>query len=101
MIVIHAAFPIDPDHRERALDLARELAEQSRNEDGINEYRVTTDIEEPNHIRLFEEYEDEAAFGAHAESDHFQEFESELPDLLAGEPSVTRFEVESITDVEL
>lgn len=101
MIVLHAAFPVDPDRREEAIDHARELAEQSRAEDGNIEYRVTTDLDEPNTIRVFEQYEDEAAFGAHAESDHFAAFEEALPDLLAGEPTVTRFDVESTSDVEL
>jgi hypothetical protein len=39
--------------------------------------------------------------GGHAESDRFERFETELPELLAGEPEVTRFAVESATDVEL
>jgi quinol monooxygenase YgiN len=101
MLVIHATFPIDPDRREEATELMQTLAEHSREEDGIQEYRVTTDIESPNTFRFFERYEDEAAFGAHAQTDHFQEFEAALPDLLAGEPTVTRFDVESVSDVEL
>ena len=52
-------------------------------------------------FRFFEQCEDEAAFGAHAESDHFERFEADLLELLAGEPTVTRLEVESATDVEL
>ncbi|OYR44142.1 MULTISPECIES: hypothetical protein [unclassified Halorubrum] len=35
------------------------------------------------------------------ETDHFREFEAALPDLLAGEPEVTRFEVDSATEMEL
>lgn len=101
MIVVHATFPIDPDSREEALELARELAEHSRNEEGTIEYRVATDIEDSNVLRFVERYEDEAAFGAHAETEHFQRFESALPDLLGGEPEVVRFDVDSATEVEL
>jgi len=101
MIVIHAVFPIDPEKRGEALDLVEELVEQSNREDGTIEYRATTDVSDPNLLRFFEQYEDEAAFEAHGETDHFREFEAALPDLLAGEPSVTRFEVESATDLEL
>jgi len=101
MIVIHARFPIDPESRDEALDQFRTLAEQSRAEDGVIDYRVTTDIEQPNHVRVFEQYEDEAAFGAHAESDHFATLEEQLPALLAGEPTVTQFDVESATDVDI
>ncbi|RDI69509.1 putative quinol monooxygenase [Halopelagius longus] len=101
MIVVHATFPIDPDNREQALELARKLAEHSRDEDGIVEYRVTTDIDDPNVLRFVERYENEEAFEAHAETDHFREFESVLPDLLTGEPKVVQFDVDSATDVEL
>jgi quinol monooxygenase YgiN len=101
MIVLHAVFPVDPGKRDEATELFAEVAEQSRAEEGILTYRVTTDIEDENTFRFFEQYEDEAAFGAHAESDHFGRLEAALPDLLAGEPDVTRFDVDSATDVEL
>lgn len=101
MLVIHATFPVDPDRRDEALELVEELAEDSREEDGVVDYRVTTDVEDPNVFRFFERYEDEAAFGAHAETDHFETFEEALPDLLSGDPEVTRFDVESASPVEL
>lgn len=101
MIVIHAKFPIDPEHRDEAIEHLQSLAQHSRREDGVIDYRVTTDVEEPNLFRLFEQYEDEAGLGAHGESEHFGEFEAVLPDLLAGEPSVTQFDVESASELEL
>lgn len=101
MLVIYATFPIDPDRRDEALELVEELAEHSREEDGVVDYRVTTDAEDPNVFRFFERYEDEAAFGAHAETNHFETFEEALPDLLSGEPEVTRFDIESTSPVEL
>jgi len=101
MIVIHATFPIDPERHDEATDLMQDLAEHSRAEDGVNQYRVAADIEDPSIFRFFEQYEDEAAFAAHGETDHFERFEAALPDLLAGEPTVTRFDVDSATDLEL
>ena len=101
MIVLHAVFPLDPDRRDEALEVIAELTEKSRAEPGMIEYRPTTDVDDPNVVRFFERYEDEAAFEAHSETDHFQEFEAALPDLLAGEPEVTRFEVDSVTEMEL
>jgi len=38
---------------------------------------------------------------AHAETAHFGEFEAAHPELLDGEPDVTRSDVESVSDVEL
>lgn len=101
MIVLHAVFPLDPDKRDEALDLITELAEKSRAEPGMIDYRPATDVDDPNMVRFFEQYEDEAAFEAHSQTEHFQEFEAALPDLLAGEPEVTRFEVDSATEMEL
>jgi len=101
MIVLHASFPIDPDKREDALDLIENLVEQSQAEDGMIDYRATTDVNDPNVVRFFEQYEDEDAFKAHTQTDHFQEFEAALPDLLAGEPEILRFDVESVSELDL
>jgi quinol monooxygenase YgiN len=101
MLVVHATFPIATEHHERATELLRKLAENSRGEEGVVDYRVATDVDDHDLFRFFERYEDEEAFEAHAESDHFERFEAEIPGLLAGEPAVTRFEVESAIDLEL
>jgi quinol monooxygenase YgiN len=101
MLVIHATFPIDPDSQDRALELATDLAEDARAEPGCLAYHVAVDAEDETRLRFFEQYEDEAAFGAHAQTDHFQSFAAALPDFLAGEPEITRFDVESASDVEL
>ncbi|MFB6236558.1 MAG: putative quinol monooxygenase [Halopenitus sp.] len=101
MIVLHAAFPIDPDKREEALELVEDLVEDSQAEDGMIDYRSTTEVGSPNTVRFFEQYEDQAAFEAHTQTDHFQEFEAALPEYLAGEPEVLRFEVDSVTELEL
>lgn len=100
MIVLHASFPIDPAKRDKALDLVEDLVEHSQAEAGMIDYRATIDIDDRNVIRFFEQYEDEAAFEAHSQSDHFQEFEAGLPDLLGGEPEILRFDVESATELD-
>jgi len=101
MIVLHATFPLDPASRDEALRLIKDLVEASQAEDGMIDYQAATDVSDPNLVRFFEQYEDEAAFEAHSQTDHFQEFEERLPDLLAGEPEVRRFDVESEAELEL
>lgn len=101
MLVLHAKFPIDPAHREEALDLIEDLVEQSQAEEGMIDYQATTEVGDPNVVRFFEQYESEAAYEAHSESEHLAEFQTALPDLLAGEPEVIRFDVESATELEL
>lgn len=99
MIVMHAEMAVDPDSREEALDLMRDLAEQSRAEDGVVDYRVVTDVEDPNVVRVMEQYEDDDAVQAHMSSDHFESFQMDIAAHLAGEPELYRFDVESKTQL--
>ncbi len=101
MIVLHAMFPIDLNRRTEALDLIEDLAEQSRQEEGIIKYHATIDITDPHLIWFFELYKNEAAFTAHTETAHFREFEEALPRLLSGEPTIHQFEVEDVSDIKL
>jgi len=101
MIVMRATVPMDPDRMDEAVDLASDLAEASRDEDGVIDYQVAEDVESRGTLRFFECYEDEAAFAAHSESDHFAEFSAALPDLLAGEPELIRYDVSDSGPVDL
>ncbi len=101
MLVVHAMLHIDPDSREEALERISDLAEQSRAEEGVIDYRPAVDIDDPNTVRFFERYEDEAAFDAHVETDHFQEFGAVVPDLFTGGPRITQYDVSDSTDIEL
>lgn len=101
IIVLHASFPIDSERRDEALDHVETLVEQSNQEDGVIEYRAAVDIEDENTIRIFEQYEDAEAVDVHNQTEHFQAFEERLPELLAGEPTVIRFEVSDATTLEL
>lgn len=101
MIVIHATFPIEEEKVDEALELADQLVEESNQEPGMIDYRATRDVQDENVIRFFEQYEDVEAFEAHTQTDHFQRLEEQLPDLLAGEPEVIQFEVDSATELDL
>lgn len=101
MIVLHASFPIESDRRDDARSLATDLVERSNREEGTIEYRAAFDVTDEHTLRFFEQYEDAAAFEAHTETDHFRRFEERIPDLLAGEPSVVRFEVSDATELDL
>lgn len=101
MLVILATVPIDPDSHDEAVAAAADLAEASRTEDGVIDYRVGTDVEDGSTLRFVERYEDEAALAAHGETDHFQAFQGEIAGLLGGVPEMERIEVESISEMEL
>lgn len=93
MIVLNATIPVDPDSREQAIDAATTLAQASREEEGVVDYRVTADLEDENVVRIFEQYEDEAAVDAHMESDHFLAFQGQVPEFAGGEVELYRFDV--------
>ncbi|MFC5366944.1 putative quinol monooxygenase [Salinirubrum litoreum] len=85
MIVVHTSIPIDPDRYDDALAIVADLAERSRQEPGVVTYHATTDVTDEHTVRFFEQYEDRSAWEAHADSDHLQQFEARLPELVAGE----------------
>lgn len=94
MQIVYAVLPLSPDHRTEALEATRTIAEKSREEPGVIDYRVGTDVEDPNTLRFVEQYEDAAAVAAHLETAHYQQYEDAvIPDMLAGEPEITQFEV--------
>ena len=99
MIVLQATIPVAMDHREEMIEAAIELAEQSRAEAGTIDYRVTTDIEEPSVFRVFEQYEDEAAMETHLESEHYQQFQEEVGEWIAGEVELVRYDVDSTSEM--
>lgn len=99
MIVMHASLPVDPDSLDEAVSLATDLAETSRTEEGVVDYRVGADIEDETTLRFFERYADDAAVDAHMNSQHFQEFQGEIASHLAGEPTLTRFDVSESTQL--
>ncbi|MFB6068405.1 MAG: putative quinol monooxygenase [Halobacterium sp.] len=91
MIVIHSTIPFAADSIEDARQHVRDLVEASRREDGTVRYRAMADVEDPTTVRFFEQYEDEDAWRAHTESDHYTAFVSALPDLVDGAMETINF----------
>jgi quinol monooxygenase YgiN len=59
------------------LEAIRALTGPSRREPGNVCYQAYRDPTQPRVFRLFEVYEDQAAFQAHLDSDHFKKFGSD------------------------
>ncbi|SRR6266487_4270483 len=59
---------------EAVLTALRRLVEASRQEPGCLMYQAHRDPDNPNVVFLYEQYEDEAAYEAHAESEHFKAY---------------------------
>jgi quinol monooxygenase YgiN len=72
--VCSATWTAQPGKEDVVRDALAELAPASRNEPGCSTYVVHTDPEQPSVFKIFEVYDDEAAFKAHGTYPHFQEY---------------------------
>ncbi|MBI4940497.1 MAG: antibiotic biosynthesis monooxygenase [Actinobacteria bacterium] len=72
--VCSATWTAQPGHEGTVLAALVELAPASRQEPGCQTYVVHQDPEEPSVFRIFEVYDDEAAFKAHAGYPHFEKY---------------------------
>ena len=93
MIVIAGCVHVRPETRERAVAAALAMAAATRQEAGCQAYRFSADLADPTLFYLHEEWEDALALGRHFATPHMATFRAELPALLAGPSSITRFEV--------
>jgi quinol monooxygenase YgiN len=93
MIVIAGEVRIRPDKREQALAASLEMMAATRREPGCRAYRFSAALDEPDRIYIFEEWDSMDALGAHFQSPHMATFQALLPGLLAGPPSLTRYQV--------
>jgi len=70
--VVSAVWTAKPGREELVRDAIRQLVPLSRAEPGCRFYQPHFDPAESRVFRLFEIYDDEAAYKAHGESEHFQ-----------------------------
>ncbi|HLK59986.1 MAG TPA: putative quinol monooxygenase [Chthonomonadaceae bacterium] len=95
MIVVAGSVTVRPDQRERAVAAAVKMVAATQQEAGCLKYDMYSDLSNPNRIFVFEEWESDAALMAHFQTPHMAEFAGILPEVLAGPPDITRYEVAS------
>ena len=72
--VVSATWTAQPGQEGIVLDAIEKLTPRSREEPGNSFYQAFQDPAEPGIFRLFEIYDDEEAYAAHGDSDHFQQY---------------------------
>lgn len=72
--VVTATWTAELGQEDIVRDAIDKLTPPSRQEPGNLFYQAYQDSSEPSVFRLFEIYEDEAAYAAHGASDHFAEY---------------------------
>lgn len=90
MIVVLARLKIKEGTAQPFIEVAKKLAEASRNEPGMRGYEL---LRESDHAFSFlERYVDEAAIEAHRKTDHFRMLGREMGAFLHGKPEVIRLD---------
>jgi len=95
MIVVAGTLPIKPEMKEEAGQLALETQTATCAEPGCRTYRFSFDLAEPHTLRIFEEWESEEALSSHFKTEHMKKFQKNVPRILAGKPSATKYTVSS------
>ncbi len=95
MIVIAGTVKIQPEARAAAAQAAAEMARATRAEAGCNAYCFAVDVEDPDTICIFEQWEGDEALARHFTTPHMAVFQKQLAGVLAGPPVITRYVVAS------
>ena len=74
MYVVVARWVAREGEEEAVEQLLRVNAEASRGEPGCRMFEVQRSLSEPRTYLLYEQYDDEAAFAAHRETEHFKTY---------------------------
>lgn len=93
MVLVIARGRCAPEHRDRLMELGKEMQEKSRREDGCVSYAFYTAIEDPLAFAAVEEWADRAALDRHFQQPHLQEFSRGLGELVSERPEIAIHEV--------
>lgn len=93
MVVVSGEIKIQADQSETASELMRWVMTETTQEAGCISYRFTSDLEHAGVFHVFEEWESDEALAAHGKSSHMAGFREKLKDMLAGAPSLTKYDI--------
>lgn len=72
-----------PGQIDNYLAALQENGAASVHEPGCRDFIITVSQKDPNHVFIFEVYDDAAAFEAHRQSDHFKKYAATTKDMIA------------------
>lgn len=96
MIIIHAFLQVNPDKRDKFLELVQPILTGSQAEPGNNYYILYEQTHQPNSFVILESWHDQAALDHHNQTPHFLEFgkQAEEHALLLEPPKVEIYKAE-------
>jgi quinol monooxygenase YgiN len=96
MLVIAGEIEIDPANRDKAIAAALRVMEETRREPGCISYTFSGDFADLGRVRVFEEWESQAALDAHFASPHMAAFQAAVGGLGVKRVAIQRYEVSSV-----
>jgi autoinducer 2-degrading protein len=75
---------IAPDQMDAFLAAIKENGAASVKEPGCHAFNITVQADKPNHVFLFEVYDNEAALAAHRQTDHFKKYQATTGKMVTG-----------------
>lgn len=99
MLVIAGYAFIKEDKLGEAIPIITKMSIASEAESGCISYKFSRDIHDSTKFFLFEEWESLAALEEHFQTAHMAEFRIHLPNLLASEMVIKRYDVSNIVDM--
>jgi (4S)-4-hydroxy-5-phosphonooxypentane-2,3-dione isomerase len=74
---------IKPGDMAKFIEAVKENGAAAVKEPGCREFNITVLAKDPNHVFLYEVYDNEAALNAHRATDHFKKFAATTADMVA------------------
>jgi autoinducer 2-degrading protein len=75
---------IVPTETAKFLEAVKENGEFAVKEPGCREFNITVLANNPNHVFLYEVYDNEAALSSHRNSEHFKKFQATTANMVSG-----------------
>jgi quinol monooxygenase YgiN len=81
--VLVVEYDIVPAEIDKYLNAVKELGAASVKEPGFRQLFITTAQKDPNHVLLFELWDNAAAHAAHVKTDHFKKYQETTGNMIA------------------
>ena len=81
--ILVVEYDIAPGEIDKYLTAVKELGVASRKEAGFRQQYITTSQNDPNHVLLFEAWDNAAAHAAHVATDHFKKYQATTGNMIA------------------
>jgi (4S)-4-hydroxy-5-phosphonooxypentane-2,3-dione isomerase len=75
---------INPADMPKFIELIKENGAAAVTEPGCREFNISVLAKDPNHVFLYEVYENEAALNTHRATDHFKKYAAATKDMVTG-----------------